>query len=136
MQNHHAVRVLKQRKHFSGAGFFTGLLSGALLLLISVSVTALLLQKEIVSIKLANTIVKAAYGAAVLLGSFLTAKQGRRAKLLQALGMGLILMGLAFCPYTVGREEGAPSGMIFWITGCTSLLGGFLGSRERRSVCL
>lgn len=126
-------RPQKGRGGPGGNGLLIGLLTALGIILLSVTLSALLIAKETVKLEESGIMAKASYCAAVLLGSLLTARKAKQAKLLwssltAALVAGLTL-GMVFAMPNV-KANGV--GTMLALTAGGWLIGSFFGVRKKK----
>ena len=133
MQKTDLFRVRKRNARTGGIAWLPATGTGVILLLLTITVVSYLIHKQGLNLDRAKIIIKAIFGIDVFLCSFLAAKRGHKAKLIQAILSGVLLLGLIFVLSLIDREGEGLSPAILWVTGCSCLLGGIIGAREKRS---
>lgn len=121
-----------------GAGkrhnLFFGLLTAMGILAAAVTLAALLVSGEKMSLERCWLIGKLLYGAAVFAGCWTTARRSSQAKLLWSALTGILACALVLgAVYALPGENAVSVGSLLGLTAAAWLAGGFAGTRKRKN---
>lgn len=109
------------------------MLTAAGILTAAITLTALLVAQNKISLQRGAELARLCYGAAALTGCFLTARKSKERKLLQAAGTaGLFCLTVLGFRFALAGPVECSLGSFLGITAAAWLLGSFLGTGKKR----
>ena len=110
------------------------LLTGIVILAVGITVTALLINGNIIEIEQSGLFASSIYGLAVLISCFLTARRFSRGKLLWSGLAAAVLCVTTLSVIFALPDAGTDSlGRMLGITAAASLIGGLFGARKKKN---